>query len=818
LRANELPPSAAQGLTEAEARERLRRYGPNVIRHQREWPLVLRFLARFTNPLLLVLLAASLISALTGDATSFGLIVTIVVFSVTLDFVQEHRAGRAAEALQHSVAVQAQVLRGGHAAKVPVAQLVPGDVLLLSAGDLVPADARLIEASDLFVNQAHLTGEAFPVAKRAGSATEDEASVFMGSTVISGTARALVCETGDRTALGRIASSLTREPPPTAFERGTRRFGLLLTRMTMGLVLFVMLVNTLYHRPLLDSFLFAVALAVGLAPELLPMIVSVTLARGALRLSRAQVIVKRLSAIEDLGAMDVLCTDKTGTLTEADIRLQQHLDAFGRDSRRVFELAYLNSRFETGIKSPLDDAILAHDSVDATPWRKLGEVSFDFERRRVSVLAERDGVRKLIVKGAPEEILRLSVACEADGALKPLDHTLRDEITRRFDAFSAQGFRLLAVAVRRVEDVSRPMSAADEHDLVFVGFVTFVDPPKLSAGHALKELQALGIEPKIVTGDNEAVTRHLCELLGLPVKGVLGGREIAAMDDPALRAAVERANLFCRVTPEQKNRIVLALKAGGHVVGFMGDGINDAPPLRSADVGISVDGAVDVAKQAADLVLLRHSLAVLSRGVREGRRTFANVMKYIMMATSSNFGNMVSMAGAALFLPFLPMRPVQILLNNLLYDLSEVALPMDQVDEAELRRPRAWDLGVVRNFMLCLGPVSSLFDFATFALLIFAVKAGEATFQTAWFVESLATQVLVVFVIRTPGAPWRSLPSPWLTASTLLVAAAAVILPYTSFGAALGFVPLPGWLLLAIAALALVYLAVAELAKRVFLR
>ncbi|HEX7385007.1 MAG TPA: magnesium-translocating P-type ATPase, partial [Burkholderiaceae bacterium] len=616
----------------------------------------------------------------------------------------------------------------------------------------------------------------------------------------------------------RLAGTLAAEPPPTAFERGTRRFGLLLTRATMALVLFVLLVNTLYHRPLLESFLFAVALAVGLTPELLPMIVSVTLARGAVLLSRRGVIVKRLAAVQDLGAMDVLCTDKTGTLTEAKLRVERVLDASGADSARVFELAWLNSHFETGLKSGLDEAILAHAHVDAAPWRKLDEVPFDFERRRVSVLIERDGERWLIVKGAPEDVLKLSAAVDEGAATQPLDDARRAHIQALFDACSADGLRLLAVAVRRIDDGTVDVSAADEHDFAFAGFVAFADPPKLSTAEALRSLAAHGVAVKIVTGDNEAVTRHLCAVLGIEVNTTLTGARIAAMDDVALRAAVPKVELFCRVTPEQKNRVVRALKAAGHVVGYLGDGINDAPPLHSADVGISVDSAVDVAKQAADLVLLRNDLGVLRDGLREGRRTLLNVRKYLLMATSSNFGNMVSMAAASLFLPFLPMRPVQILLNNFLYDVSELAIPGDRVAEADLQRPQRWDIGYVRDFMLCFGPLSSLFDLATFALLALVVHAGVAEFQSGWFVESMATQVLVIFVIRSPRAAWRDAPSRWLAVTSLAVVALAFALPFLPWGAFFGFVPLPADVLAMVIGLTLVYLVAAEATKHAFAR
>ncbi len=809
-----------EGLSRAQARERLRRHGPNSLRRRREWPLVLRFLARFSNPLLMVLLAAAAVSLTLGDVTSFALITSMVVFSVTLDFVQEHRAGRVAEALEASVAVKARVLRDGRALLVPVAQLVPGDVVQLAAGSVVPADGRVLSAASLFVNQAALTGEAFPVEKcarlaapRSSEALVQGDALFMGSTVVSGTASFLICATGDATLLGGIAVALTREPPPTEFERGTRRFGALLTRWTLALVLFALLVNLLRLHDPLEAFMFAVALAVGLTPELLPMIVSVTLARGASRLARGHVIVKRLSAIEDLGAMDVLCTDKTGTLTEARVRLAESLDAEGAPQRRPFELAWLNSHFETGVKSPLDDALLAEAPADASGWRKLDELPFDFERRRVAVLLERGGERQLIVKGAPEEVLRLFTRAEHGTATAPLDAATRAALQARVDALGGRGLRVLAVAMRSFAADAVAVSAADESDLVCVGLLAFVDPPKMSAAKALHDLAALGVASKIVTGDTEAVTRHLCEQLGLPVAGLLTGSAIAALDDTALRLAVERHNVFCRVAPAQKTRIVEALRAAGHVVGFLGDGINDAPPLRAADVGVSVNDAVDVAKQAADFILLHRSLDALRQGVLEGRCTFANVMKYIKMATSSNFGNMLSMAGASLFLPFLPMTSVQILLNNLLYDLSELALPLDEVDRRDVQAPRRWDLAEIQRFMFAFGPVSSVFDFATFALLLFVAKASEASFHSAWFVESIATQVLVVFVIRTPRRAWRSRPSRWLVAAAVMALGTAVALPFTPAAPALGLVPLPPWLMLGLAGLTATYLACTEAVK-----
>ena len=821
------------GLSSTEAAERLKRYGPNRLQGATQRALVLQFLTHFKNPLVLVLLVASGISALTGDVTGALIIGMIVVMSVTLDFVQAYRAGRAAEELALKVAVTATVLRDGKPCELPVAELVPGDVVQLSAGDVVPADSRLLQADDFFVNQAQLTGEPYPVEKKAAQvqpaggaavappawALESEDLVFMGSSVVSGWASVQIARTGSSTALGQIAVSLNLAPPPTAFEIGTRRFGMLIMRLTLALVLFTLLVNVAFHRPLLESFLFAVALAVGLTPELLPMVVSVTLTRGALRMAVLKVIVKRPSAIQDMGAMDVLCTDKTGTLTEARIRLERHVDASGQEKPGVLALAYLNSYFESGLRSPLDDAILAHEDIDVSAWTKIDEVPFDFERRRVSVLLQRAGVRRLVVKGAPEDVLRLCTHFEdSQGASVTLDDAARAGIDALFNSLGQEGFRVLGIASRDVPLDHPHAVISDESELIFAGFAAFLDPPKVSAGAALKAMAASGVAVKIVTGDNELVTRHVCTQLGVEIAGVLTGAELALMNDDALRARVDGVNLFCRVNPSQKNRIILALKARAHVVGYLGDGINDAPSLHTADVGISVEGAVDVAKQAAAMILLERDLMVLHQGILEGRRTFGNVMKYIMMATSSNFGNMFSMAAATLFLPFLPMLPLQILLNNLLYDVSEITLPLDHVDEEDLASPKRWDMGFIRNFMLTIGPISSLFDFLTFYLLISLFNAHESLFRTGWFVESIATQVLVIFVIRTRRNPLRSHPNRWLVLTSLSVVATAMLLPFTPLAPYLGFTPLPGSFFGLLTVLLIAYLVMVEGGKQWFYR
>ncbi len=817
----------AGGLTGLEARSRLSRFGPNLFQDHRERSLLIQFLSRFRNPLVILLLVASAISAFTGEVTNFLIITLMVLFSVTLDFVQEHRAGKAAASLRQTVSVRAMVIRDGKQVEVPVTEVVPGDLVVLSAGDMIPADGRVLEADDFFVKQALLTGEPYPVEKRPGETAADATdiqdatnAVFMGTTVISGSARIRVVNTGAGTAIGAIADTLTREPPPTAFELGTHRFGLLIMRLTVLLVLFVLLVNALMHKPWLESFMFAVALAVGLTPELLPMVVSLTLSRGALNMAKKRVIVKRLASIQNLGSMDVLCTDKTGTLTEAKIKLERHVDPQGKPSDRVLELAYLNSFFETGLKSPLDEAILSHEHIDVSAWKKIDEVPFDFERRRVSVLLDKGNGRLLVVKGASEEIVGLCTHFEELGndAQIALDKATRERIHGVHVDLEKEGFRVLGIAWREVPPDHPHAVIGDEAELVFAGFAAFLDPPKESAGAALAALTDSGVTVKIVTGDSELVTQHVCAQLNIPVSGVLTGKEIAQMDDSALRVRVETANLFCRVNPSQKDRVILALKARGHVVGYLGDGINDAPSLHSADVGLSVDSAVDVAKEAADMILLDQDLHVLHDGVLEGRRTFGNIMKYIMMGTSSNFGNMFSMAGAALFLPFLPMLPTQILLNNILYDISEVPIPLDQVDSEEMRRPRVLDMNFIRNFMLVIGPISSAFDFLTFYVMLVVLKADETLFQTGWFVESLCTQVLVIFIIRTRGNPFRSRPNPLLAATSIAVAAIGAVLPFTPLGAYFGFVPPPARFYLILAGMVVVYLVMVEIAKKGFYR
>jgi Mg2+-importing ATPase len=821
----------ADGLTTAEVQSRLAIYGANDAGNVKSVPLWRQFLVRFENPLVIILLIASAVSALTGGIGSFVVIVVIVMISVVFDFVQDVRAQKAVEALRASVSVQVTVRRDGTAVSVPISRLVPGDIVELVAGDLVPADSRLLESRDLYVNQALLTGEPYPAEKcvsDAASGAEDPSGasnvVFSGTSVISGTATILICRTGGKSALGHLATSLAEKPPATDFAVGIRRFSMLIMRFTVVLILFVLVVNMAFARPILESVMFAVALAVGLTPELLPMIVTVTLARSAMQMAKRKVIVKRLSAIHDVGAMNVLCTDKTGTLTEAKIKLLRVIDGHGAESATAFGYAYVNSQFETGIKSPLDEAILAARPFDMTGFKKIDEAPFDFERRRVSVLVEHDGKRGLFVKGAPEDMLRLSNQFQdADGVVKPLLSETRAVFQATLDGLGTQGFRALGIASRLAQSTMGTANQdtaviTDETDMVFSGFAVFLDPPKASAGATIRDLEKAGVTVKVVTGDNELVSRHVFAEIGVPVTGVLTGEALDRISDEALIGQLPRTNLFCRINPQQKHRILLALKRRGDVVGFMGDGINDAPALHAADVGISVDSAADVARAAADLILLDSNLSVVGDAVAAGRAAVQNVTKYVLMGASSNFGNMFSMAGATLILPFLPMLPIQILLNNLIYNVSEIAIPFDNVDPETVVKPLKWDIKLIERFMLVFGPVSSIFDFITFYAMLIFFHAGEALFQTGWFIESMVTQTLVVFCIRTRRLFFRSKPGMLLVVMNIGAVATAIALPFLPWGAWFGFVAPPPFFFVFLLMATLAYLGLVEISKVIFYR
>jgi Mg2+-importing ATPase len=821
--------TSTTGLSSQEAEKRLEVYGRNELAKKKKRAAILNFFSRFKSPLVIILMVAGAVSAAFNQIPSVIVIYTMVFLSVSLAYYQETNASKAAELLREKVATSATVLRDNVKQEIKLQFIVPGDIIHLSAGDLTPADARVIEAKDLFVNQSMLTGESFPVEKTAapikgkeGSITEWNNHFFMGTSIVSGTATAVVVRTGGLTEYGKIAQKLVEKAPETEFEKGIKNFGFLIMQVTIILVLFVFLINAFLHPDrdgVLQALLFSVALAVGLTPELLPMIITINLSKGATAMSKKGVIVKRLSSIETFGSMNVLCTDKTGTLTENQIKLILHVDLEGKDDEKVLQYSFLNSHFQTGLKSPLDEAILKHEEIDVSKFQKIDEVPFDFVRRRVSVVVEQEKQRLLIAKGAPEEILKVCSYYELEGAVSDISDGTRRKIEQKYLDLSAEGLRVLGVACKKLKEEKAIYTINDESDMTFLGFVAFLDPPKETAKQSLQLLSKAGVELKILTGDNELVTKKVCSELCFEVKGVILGNEISKMSDETLAAVVEEANVFARVTPAQKDRIINLLKSNGHVVGFMGDGINDAPSLKTSDVGISVNNAVDVARESADIILLKNDLTVLAEGVLTGRKTFGNTMKYIMMGVSSNFGNMFSAAGGSLFLPFLPMQPIQILLNNLLYDTSQTVMTTDNVDAEYIEKPKRWDISFIRRFMIIIGPVSSLFDFTTFFVMLFIFNAWDkpSLFQTAWFIESLCSQTLVVLIIRTRRVPfYKSKPSKYLAVMLLSVISFAIIVPYTPVGEFFEFEPPPPAFYLALAGILGAYAVLAETVKRWF--
>ena len=833
------PAPVPAGLAAAEAAARLRAEGPNAIERGSRRSLVGIAAAQFASPLVLLLVAASVVALATGENVEAGIILAIVVLSAALGFVQEARSAAALAALQARLTLTARVVRDGTAAEIPVHDVVRGDLVELAAGDIVPADGRLVGTNHLFVDESSLTGESAPALKAVregdldpGHDADRDGLVFSGTSVVSGTGAVVVTATGARTAYGAIARRLAERQPETDFQHGVRAFGLLVARVTLLLVVAVFAINVALRRPLLDSLLFAIALAVGLTPELLPAIVTLNLTRGSRALSAEGVLVKRLPAIQNLGSVTVLCTDKTGTLTEGRLAVVRAAGIDRDDAAEATHalgLAWLNSHFQAAFANPLDTAILAGvpAPADAAAWTRLAEIPYDFSRRLLSVVVRHgDEAPLLVTKGAPETVLARARDVREDGATRPIGAAEHDRLARLVDEASNDGFRLVAVGSRILDPGEVPAggtAAADaaglERDLVFEGLLLFSDPPKAGVGDTIAGLARQGIALKVVTGDNELVARHVAGQVGLAVEGVLTGEEMRGLTHPALVARVARTTIFARVDPDQKLLVIRALRETGAVVGYLGDGINDAPPLHAADVGISVDNATDVARSAADVILLEPSLAAIGRGVVEGRRTFANTLKYIRMGTSSNFGNMLSMAAASLFLPFLPMLPGQILLNNLIYDASQTAIPTDDVDPEVGERPARWDIRGIERFMVLFGPVSSLFDYLTFALLLALVGADETTFRTGWFVESLFTQVLVVLAIRTARVPfWRSRPSRELVIAIVAALVAAVVIPLSPLGPILGFGPLPPVFWLVLAALVAGYLALVEGAKRLYAR
>jgi Mg2+-importing ATPase len=811
------------GLSGAEAQRRLERYGPNSLREHRPFNLGRVLLSQIINPLALILLFAAVVSAVVHEWTDAIVITAIVVASTAISFTQEYAASRAVAALRARLAHTVTALRDGQPQTTPAAALVPGDVVLLAAGTLIPADGVLLSAKDCYVNESVLTGETFPVEKQPGPTPaeselrERTGSVLLGTTVRSGAGTMLVVQTGGGTVYGQIAGRLNLRPPETEFERGIRKFGALLTRVMVVLVLIVFTANVISFKPPIDALLFAIALAVGISPELLPAIISINLSKGARTMARSGVIVRRLSAIENLGSMDVLCTDKTGTLTEGVVRLDGALDAQGAESARVLHWAALNARLQAGLPNPLDEAIAAAAPASGAEVHKRDEIPFDFVRKRLGIVVQEGDQATLIVKGALSCVLDVCTHVQQQTEVHPLDAPCRAALEERFATWSAQGYRVLGVAVKPVP-LRDSYTRDDECALTFCGFLRFFDPPKPGAGDAVAALADLGVAVKVISGDNQLVTKHVAALVGLPAERVITGAELRAMADEALWYSVTRETLFAEVDPNQKERLIRALQKTGHVVGYMGDGINDAPALHDADVGISVDGATDVAREAADMVLLQRDLDVLRRGIIEGRTTFANSLKYIFTTTSANFGNMLSMAAASMFLPFLPLLAKQILLNNFLSDIPAIALAGDRVDPEHIAAPQRWKISFIRRFMLIFGVLSSCFDLLTFALLIWIVRAGPEEFRTAWFVESLLTELMVALVVRTRRPFFRSRPSNWLIGTTAAIVVLALALPYLPGSALLGFVPLPPSLLGLIILITLIYVFSAEATKRFFYR
>ncbi len=818
--------SSPNGLSQANAEQRLEQYGPNAIQEGGQSSALGLLLNQFKSPLVLILVVAAVISAIAGEWPDALIVIAVVLGSTTLGFVQEYRASDAIEKLRSKVTIKSNVLRDGQSRVVLSKDVMPGDIVLLSAGSLIPADGIVLEANDLFVNQAVLTGEVFPVEKRPqtseanASLMERVNCVFMGTSVRSGTSKVLIVQTATSTVFGQIAERLKLRPPETEFERGVQHFGYLLTRVMMVMVVVVLSINVIRHKPALDSLLFALALAVGLTPELLPAIISITLAHGAQRMAKRGVIVRRLNAIENFGSMDVLCTDKTGTLTEGVVILKEALDPLGKESASVLNYAYLNAHYQTGLSNPLDEAIneyVTKAGMDNSPEQKIAEIPYDFVRKRLSVIvADKHDARTLITKGALANVLQVCSSVQVAQKAVPLDEAKRMELNEQYSQWSSQGFRVLGVATKPIESKTESYSRKDEEALQFHGFLLFFDPPKSDVAKTILDLGQLGVQLKIITGDNQLVARHVAEAVKLPAGGLLTGNDLNGMGDEALWHAAERTSIFAEVDPNQKERIILALQKSGHVVGYMGDGINDAPALHAADVGISVDTAVDVAKDASDMVLLEQNLDILREGIEEGRRTFANTLKYILTTISANFGNMFSMAAASMFLPFLPLLASQILLNNFLSDIPGTAIAGDNVDPEWVSQPRRWDNKFISRYMVLFGLVSSIFDFLTFGILLFVFSATEEEFRTGWFIESLLTELVIAIVVRTRRVFFRSRPGTLLLASTIVVIGITLVLPYLPFNSLFGFVPLPAPLMMMLIGLTLLYVVVAELAKKYF--
>ena len=811
------------GLTGAEAQKRLQVFGYNTLKQKKRNDSLTLFLTQFKSPIIIILLFATGLSFVLRDVTDALIILAIVLISGVLGFWQERGAVNAVRRLLSIVQVNTTALRDGEFREVPVEEIVPGDIVTLSAGDIIPGDCLILESRDLFVDEATLTGETFPVDKEAGTLNEATPlsrrtnTLFMGTHVVSGSGKVVVVYTGKNTEFGKVSEELRFRPPETEFERGVSRFGYLLLEVTLILIISIFAINVYFHRPVLESFLFSLALAVGLTPQLLPAIISINLAHGAKRMADQKVIVKRLASIENFGSMNVLCSDKTGTLTEGLVQLHAVLDVEGRESEKALLYAYINASYETGFTNPLDEAILQYRQLDLSHVSKLDEVPYDFIRKRLTILAAKDNTHLMVTKGALSNVLAVCSSAEMpDGQVIDIV-PVQEKIRQRFRDLSDKGFRTLGLAYKDMGSQSS-MTKDDEAHMIFLGFLVFFDPLKEGIVDVIETLKGSGVTLKVITGDSELVAASVAERMGFPNRSILNGSDIREMSSEALMERVNSVDIFAEIEPNQKERIILALRKSGNVVGYMGDGINDASALHAADVGISVNSAVDVAKDVADIVLLEKDLRVLANGMLEGRKTFANTLKYVFMATSANFGNMFSMAGASLFLPFLPLLPKQILLTNLLTDFPEMTIATDSVDQEMLNRPRRWNIKFIRNFMLVFGLLSSVFDYLTFGVLFLILHASIEEFRTGWFMESVISASMIVLVIRTRGPFLKSKPGKALLTATLLVAVVTILFPYTPMGTLFGFAPIPLIYLLTLLLIVVLYIISAEVAKKIFYR
>jgi len=812
--------TSPKGLTNEEASVRLKRYGPNLLARQKKVEGIALFLRQFRSPIILILLFAVGLSLFLQDATDAIIIFVIIFVSNVLGFWQEHRASNAVKELLAMVKITTNVIRDEIQKEIPSEHVVPGDVVLLSAGSSIPADSIILESKDLFVSEAVLTGETYPVEKITTTLPSDTPlskrinSLFMGTSVVSGSGKALVVKTGIETEFGKVSERLRLRPLETEFEHGVKRFGYFLMQVTLVLVIAIFAINVYFSRPVLESFLFALALAVGLTPQLLPAIISVNLSHGARRMATRKVIVKRLSSIENFGSMNILCSDKTGTLTEGEVHINSTLDMEGNDNQKVLFYAYLNASYETGFTNPIDEAIRTHKQFDKTDYKKIDEVPYDFIRKRLTILVSKDNEHLMITKGALSNVL--STCSFAETHLGIVDiNKVKEQILQRFENLAQQGFRTLGISYKIVN--TSIIKKEDEVDMTFLGFLVLHDPPKEKIFETITQLKNLGVSLKIITGDNKLVAAHLGKQIGWIDPKIMTGTELHHMSDDALYNQVNSVNIFSDVEPNQKERIIMALKKSGNVVGCMGDGINDAPALHAADVGISVNTAVDVAKEAADIVLLEKDLGVLVDGVQEGRRTFANTLKYVFMATSANFGNMFSMAGVSVFISFLPLLPKQILLTNLLTDFPEMTIATDNVDRELVSKPRKWDIKFIQKFMITFGILSSVFDFLTFAALLI-LGATVEQFRTGWFLESVISASLIVLVVRTRQPFFKSKPGRYLSTATLVIICVTILIPFTKLSEIFGFGTLPLSLLLVVGVIVAGYVISAEIAKKIFYR